>query len=325
MSIFEDEFNHGSLTNVNTRSLFEQIREYISQSKGSIYLIVPFITNSTLVKLLRDVEGNRVCIVTSWRGDHLKSGVSSLELYELCKSKGWTLFVNSNLHCKIYSDSFESCIITSANCTENALINTDGNIESCILLSKLKVGNRIELNKIVYDSTRIDDRIFEQYYKWFNNLPDNKEEKTPEPIITDISPFYVSQLPAIRNPETLWKYVLDPESFEKDINEIEHDLAIYSTNPFGFKKREDFYEDLRNRFLSHPFIKSLEEEIPVSGIRFGAFKIKVQNNCCDVPLPFRKDLTVMTQNLYQWFVELFPDVFYWDVPGSHSQVLHRRK
>ncbi len=323
MSTLETEFNDGSLTNINSRTLFDPIRSYISHAKGSIYLIVPFITNSTLIKLLEGVQGNRVCIVTSWRGDHLRSGVSSLELYKICKANGWTLFVNSNLHCKIYSDSFESCIVTSANCTENALVNTNGNVESCVHISELKKGNRIELNRIVYGSTRVDDRIFNQYLKWFEQLPKENENIFSEPNIVDISPFYVSQLPAVRSPELLWEYVSNDAQFN-NISEIEHDLAIYSTNPFGFRVRKDFFDDLRNQFLSHPFIKSLEEEIPISGIRFGAFKIKVQNNCCDVPLPYRKDLTIMTQNLYQWFVELFPDTFYWDVPGSHSQVLHRR-
>ncbi len=325
MSKYDPIYNSGSLTNVNSRVLFSSLKEYIDDSKGTIYIIVPFISNKILGELLNDVSNNEVCIVTSWRADHLVSGVSSLDLYEICKEKHWALYVNSSLHCKIYSDAFNSCIITSANCTDRALKNEKGNIESCILLNELNVGNRVELNKIVYESVRVNDWIYEQYLIWYNQLEKNPTDTLEEPIIIDVSPYYISQLPATDNPEQLWNYACHPQLFRDTISELEHDLAIYSSNPFGFDNRNDFFDDICHNFKKHPFIGKIEENIPERGINFGKFKAVVQKYCSDTPLPFKKDLTHLTHNLYQWFVELFPDEYYWDVPGSHSQVLHRNR
>lgn len=325
MPIYNSKTNKGSLTNVNSRHLFDSLKDYINGCTGTVYVIVPFISNNVLEKLLDDVVDNEVCIVTSWRADHLATGVSSLELYPLCKTKGWTLFVNPNIHCKIYSDSFNSCFISSANCTNRALIDIGGNIESCVVINELDVGNRVELNKLVYESTRVDDRIFDQYEEWFKTIEKKPLDELSEPKIADVTPFYVSQLPAIDCPDSLWEYVCTGKTNGLEVGKIEHDLAIYSSNPFGFTDKESFLDDIRKKFLSHPFIRSLDKEITYSGIRFGQFKIIVQNNCSDVPLPYRKDLSNLAHNLYEWFVGLFPDIYYWDVPGSHSQVLHRRK
>ena len=77
--------------------LIEILCEYMARAGSIVYVICPFITPS----VLRELGGptvERMIVVTSWRGDHLRTGVSSLELYEVCGENGWTLFVNDRLH-----------------------------------------------------------------------------------------------------------------------------------------------------------------------------------------------------------------------------------
>ncbi|MBQ3685659.1 MAG: phospholipase D family protein [Candidatus Methanomethylophilaceae archaeon] len=322
MTNFNNSFNQGSITNIDGAPLFIQIKKYLNESSGPLYIICPFVTNQTIVELLSESFGKKITIITSWRPDHLLSGVSSIELYNICKENHWTLFVNSRIHCKIYSNSFNTCVVTSANCTYNALVRDKGNIENCVLLSELNVGNRVELNKIVAESTLVTEIIYQKYKKWLNSIEDSNFN-APCIDIEDSSHFHTFQLPATDNPSIMWQYILNPEQFKDKAGEIEHDIAIYSTSATAITDYESFMADVKKVFQNHPFIKLLDDNITSGGIRFGAFKCLIQDNCSDVPVPFRKDLTIMAHNLYEWFVILFPEKYYWDVPGSHSQVLHR--
>ena len=299
--------NAESITNINSEPLIDSIKSYFDSSEGPLYIMVPFISNDVLMRLLESKMDTEVCIVTSWRADHLKSGVSSLDLYPLCRKNGWTLYVNSKLHCKIYSDSFNSCIITSANCTNRALTMYDGNIECLAFVNELDVGNRIELNRIISESILVEDRVYKQYVSWYQGLKIEPNEITDDPKITDITKFYVFQLPAMDNPNIMWDYLINPDEYYDEADRIEHDLAIYSSNPYRYDDKEEFMDDIRYNFLTHPFIKTLEKEITYDGIRFGAFRRLILNNCSNVPLPFRKDINELSRNLYGWFVYLFPD------------------
>ena len=318
------DFNSGSISNIGGGGLFAPIHSYLAESTGPVYIIVPFISNHTIERLLNFDTDKKVSIVTSWRSDYLRTGVSSLDLYPLCKRKGWTLYVNSRIHCKVYSDSFNSCIITSANCTDRALSAEECNIECCTMVKKLTVGNRFELNKIISESILIDDCVYEQYLRWFDTINQDGFNDVTDPQFEDLTPYYSFQLPACKTPSVLWEYIQNPDNYDDYVEYIEHDLAIYSSNPFLFNSQDDFLNNLRQNFINHPFIKKIDELITTYGVRFGEFKAFIHQNCSDVPLPYRSEITVLVQNLYNWFIELFPDTYYWDIPGTHSQVMYRR-
>ncbi len=312
------------ITNISNRDIGSVLCDYFKGCKESIYVISPFIELSALERILQSSGTNQISIVTSWRLDDLKAGVSTLDLYPLCKDYGWTLFINNALHAKIYSISFDSCYLGSMNCTNKALFNPSGNIECLCYKEKMDVGNRIELNKIISSSILVDDRIYNQYRQWFDGVELDPSSATDfEPI--NLSPYYTFQLPTVTHPFDLWDYIQSPERFtEADSDHYEHDLAIYTSGTLIYPNRESFVKDIQYHFLSHPFIRKIDSEITPEGLRFGAYKKLLRDICADVPLPYPNEFTIFVQNLYGWFTELFPDIYYIDVPGSHSQCLHKR-
>jgi hypothetical protein len=170
----------------------------------------------------------------------------------------------------------------------------------------------------------VDDRVFSQYLNWFEGI-DNLQSSVDDLDLIDVSPFYVFQLPTIRHPADLWDYVLHPYDFSYDESEYyEHDIAIYTSGSLSYSNKDAFFKDLRTHFITHPFIQKIDSAITPQGMRFGAYKELVRNICADVPLPYNKDLTMFVQNLYGWFVDLFPETYYIDVPGSYSQCLHKK-
>lgn len=312
------------ITNISNRDIGAILCDYFNGCKKSVYIISPYVEISALEKLMKSVGTNQVSIVTTWRLDDLKSGVSTLELYPLCQKYGWTLYINNELHAKIYSISFDNCYLGSMNCTNRALFNHSGNIECLYYKEKMDVGNRIELDKIIASSILVDDRIYEQFKVWYGSL-DLDSGFAEEFELIDVSPFYIFQLPTIKHPFDLWEYIQSPQNYSDDESEYyEHDLAIYTSGTLDFEDKNEFVKDIQFHFLSHPFIQKIDSEITPQGMRFGAYKELIRNICADVPLPYAKDLTRFVQNLYGWFTELFPDVYYIDIPGAHSQCLHKR-
>ena len=103
---------------------------------------------------------------------------------------------------------------------------------------------------------------------------------------------------------------------------MEHDLAVYPAN--ANQGELDFLEELKVQFFAQPFVHKLCEIIDSAGLRFGALKEWIQNNCSDIPMPYRRDLTEITQATMRWFEALDSKTFEVVVPGQHSEVLRRK-
>ncbi len=306
----------------NMMSGYGRILERYSKSSKTFYIFSPFISNSALEKLLG--EKQNVVIVTSWREDHLLSGASHLELYPLCKSKGWTLFINSRLHSKLYSDGLMSAYVGSANCTERALYSEDGNIESLVFLPDTSVESKIEMNTIINDSILVDDDVYNLFLQWFK-----RQEIVPieivEPIPELISKrkFSIMELPALNSPLLMKDYLESPEELRDLSMAAEHDVALFG----GFPRSAEYSRVISivsKRFFSHPFIKKIDEYITIDGLYFGKFRALVQEICTDVPVPYRRDLTYLVQNLINWFVILKPEVYGTERP-NYSQCIFRKQ
>lgn len=307
---------HRLITNVLSEPLYGVIKSYIDESVGTLYFIMPFITNSVIESLLSEYHGEKVVIITSWRADYLQRGVSSIELYPLSKEQGWFLFINSHLHAKIISDSLNSCIITSANCTKTALIEEKGNIESIIYVDRMGLENRIEIERLLYSSIPVDDDLYEKYV----SLNYSIDSTVLDCEMVGLIDYYdVNCLPKTGNPEVLWYYV----SSELDYDEtIEHDLAVFTSRVDSFSDKDCFIDDLQNSFISHPFIQLIESQITNDGTRFGFFKRFIRDHCSNGIKPSYGDLNIIVQNLYAWFIYLFPDKYHIKQPHV-SQLLTR--
>lgn len=306
------------LTNSNEAVLAHEqlgrnLKRYIPATGGVAYLFSPFINTQTLLHVLGHRTGEPTVIVTSWRLDHLVFGASSLDCYDACKENGWTLYINDALHAKFYSTSLRSAWLGSANLTNKGLSYTDHpNIELLYYVPVLPTEVRIWAHRVIAKSRLVTDEL----YSWYKEVL----KAQPEPPIIDhtaadrgnttTAPFLISQLPASTSPHRLWMVSNDPSLASEDWNEmaaVEHDRALYGANPFV--PYEDFLHELDGSFFAHPFVDAIVAQITSEGVRFGEIKEWIQNNCTDVPVPYRRELTPHVQSLYQWLITLSPDRF----------------
>jgi len=309
--------------NILFQNLNDELNSYLNENKKKVYIISPFINGKAIENLLGKQKD--VIILTSWRKDHLLNGTSKINLFNICKRKNWTLYINDELHLKLFSNDLEDGFIGSPNVTYNAL--NGKNIEGMFFLKTLSSRDRINILKIFQESVLVTNEVYQKYKKWFDKqeIPDKiKAGKLDLSDVVKKKDFLTSHLPASKSPSRLWCLIDNRKKLEYDnweIKAMEHDIALYDIN--SLEDENKFFKELKTKFFTHPFIKELSNEITKEGLRFGGVKEWIQKNCTDVPRPYRRELTNVVQNLYKWFIELGGDKY--EIIRPHYSEIIRKK
>lgn len=274
---------------------FDKIRQCAIGSE-SVTIVSPFITNSALEQLVPESSDN-VRILTCWRPDLVISGFSDLELYTLCKDRGWRLYNNPKLHAKIYIFD-KTVFLGSANCTFTGLgISSNPNIEAMIKVQRDE--NSMEsIERIFSESILVDDNYYNQWKKWFIKQPKyNPPEYQGFVIINDEKS--ISNLPNSSNPEDLWV-----QTFE--MNDVDGDIEKYHLNPHT-KDYDEFKRTMRSVFDNIGLIRDFLSFIESSddGRRFGESKYWLKEHSSDCNS--NDNAIKFTKMLYNWIPEIYPE------------------
>ena len=298
----------------------ETLREYYSRPSNFFILISPFISIDALERVLDDAVN--VTILTSWKMEHLVSGASTIDLYPFCKERGWKLFINSRVHSKIYSDSLENCYVGSANCTDRALFNPEGNYESMVYIPELSMEGRVHINELLSLSKLVNDDIYQAYRDILSGVGPGNMSIPDEPDASMFASHYLTELPAISNPESLFMYVSQGLTGEFCRSALDHDVALFGSLD-GDLTKDQYMKMVKSRFFDNAFVKLALSNVTNEGISFGTMTAFIHDNCQDVPAPYRKDVKTTVHNLFSWITALNPDEYYISVPGRHSVCLFK--
>ena len=307
--------------------LFEEIRNYLTQAgtDKQIFLYVPYIKTSALEKLIDGIE-NKITIITNWSRKNLRSSSSDLTLYPFCKERKITLYNNEKIHLKVYSVNLENMILATGNISQHGLMQ-GGNVEMGTFIEKISIEDRLFLEQIRSESTKINDEFYEERAEFLNKNPpippEEETHATPKPITKD--EFLISALPMTRDISILRRAYdrLNQELSPSDDQEI-RDCVYHDLSNYGIKlghSQDEFLYLLKEKFFAHPFIQRIDQFLTPSG-QFGQIKQWVQENCTDVPIPSRRELTGNIQVLFEWFVKLGDGKYVVDAP-NHSQRIRK--
>lgn len=310
--------------------LFEKIREYLKEHNTgdeTIFLFVPYIKTGVLDMLLEGIRSRKV-IVTTWNPRDIQFGSSELELYLFCKERNIALYVSQKLHLKVYSAGLESAILATGNISHGGLL-PEGNYEAAVMLERLSAGDRLFFENIRKEARLVDDAMYGEYRIWREQ---NKIEIPEQITLDDIisapkdDKFLTSALPMTRSVDDLiegYKRLSTGQEPSEDSEVaacIFHDLSNYGIGS-GLVETE-FVRELAARFFAHPFIQRIDEFIAPEAY-FGRIKEWIQDNCTDVPVPSRRELTGNVQVLLEWFVILGNGRYEVDIPGAKSQRIRK--
>lgn len=318
------------LTEMFHSPLFEKIREYLKghdADNETMFFFVPYIKTGVLDRLLEGIKSRKV-IVTTWHPRDIQLGSSELVLYPFCKERNIALYVSENLHLKVYSTGLESAILATGNISHRGLF-PKGNYEAATALERLSAGDRLFFENIRKEARLVDDTMYEEYRMW---LEQNRIEVPEQITLDDVisvpkkDKFLISALPMTRSVGDLiegYKRLSagkEPSEDSEVAACIFHDLSNYGIEP-GLVETE-FVQELTGRFFAHPFIQKIDEFIAPEAY-FGRIKEWIQDNCTDVPVPSRRELTGNVQVLLEWFVALGNGKYEVDIPGARSQRIRK--
>ena len=317
------------MTILHHSPLFGEIQAYFQKSNPdeTIFLYVPYIKTKVLEKLLEGIP-NRIVIVTTWKPRDILSGSSELQLYPYCREHKITLYVNSNIHLKAYSVGLNSAIIATGNVSKRGLL-PKGNYEVGVSVESLNNDDRLVFQKIRHEARLVDDVMYDALIQWYE---DNKTEIEQQPDLKDIVPqpskddFSVTSLPMTRSVDDLVSGYLrinegkGPSDNPEVVACVFHDIANYGI--INGLSESEFVAELTRSFFAHPFIQKIDEFIAPEAY-FGRIKEWIQNNCTDVPVPSRRELTGNVQVLLEWFEKLGNGKYAIDVPSARSQRIRK--
>lgn len=308
--------------------LFGLVREYfVRHDSGDevLFLFVPYIKTDVLEDLLDGIK-SRIVIVTTWKPGDLQQGSSELKLYPFCRERGISLYVENDLHLKLYSAGLKDAILATGNVSRRGLLGGNHELAAAI---RLTARDRLYLEGIRSNARLMDDGMYGELGDW---LEDNKV-LAPEPVtLEDVvsvpggDDFLISALPMTHSVDALisgYERIAsgrEPSDDPETSSCIYHDLTNYGIRP-GLSG-EGLVGELSSKFFGHPFIKRIDEFISPEAY-FGRIKEWIQNNCTDVPIPSRRELTGNVQVLLEWFVELGGGKYLVDIPGARSQRIRR--
>lgn len=296
------------------------------ESSREVDIFAPFIKLDTLKAIFKSVQIKKICV--RWHLKDLVEGSSDLELFLFCQEKGIPLYRNPRIHLKAFTNDNRQCFFGSANISSRGMSNcTDGisNFELCGLGSNLGLDDYLYFQSILDSSIIVTQEIYEELKIILaiakeQNVPENKA--TVEKVFkSDINKdFLISSLPLSSSTSILYKaYEQEFEGllYDEVLNAV-HDLAIYQV-PNSLSQK-DFFNHLKKSFFKQPFINQFVNDLVLNHfIHFGRAKEWIQENCANVPLPTRWELTSNTQILFKWFEELGSPKFSVDIPGKRSQ------
>ena len=301
---------------------FKKITDFISNVIDELVIISPYIKTSILEQLLMECKINKITIITTWSLRDFLYGSSELKLYEFCKKNKIYLFLNKQVHLKVYINDYSNCIFCTANISKTGLALMDNyNYELGTKIDTLDVNSIIYFKKILNESVLVNDEIYEKYKDEFGKL--KSPDFITEPDFESKSDFLISSLPMSYNINEL--FLIYSNGFNINTKEkIEcaiHDILLYDI-PVGLNEM-DFVKILTKTFFESKFIIQLINFIGEEKY-FGQVKEWIQNNCEDVPVPSRRDLTGNIQVLYKWIVELSDGKYKVDRP-NYSERIYRVK
>lgn len=306
--------------------VYKILESQIRSNDDILLILVPFIKLQALVRLYSlNLKRNRIKVVCRWRPEDIVAGVSDLEIYPFLKQSGCELYINSNIHLKLYVFESNTAFNTSGNMTLRGLGYSDSaNIEVGNMVS-LTTSDWTKIYHVINSSRLVTDDIYQRFKEYSAQHPPVSRPLPPIELLPAAKTYTISSLPATESPKKLADFYFShgqQKASLEDIRRAAHDLAIFGISA-GLSNSE-FDKRLGDAFSRTPFVTDFIAFLKnARSLRFGAVNDWIHNKCEDVPLPYRWEIKENTRIFYEWLVHYHQDIS-WDRP-NHSQVIYWKK
>ena len=302
------------------KNIEETLLSSISRCEDHCSVATAYCKKSAFEKLFieQPLQSKNKVLIVRWELKDLVMGASDLDVYTLAKSSGWDIYINSDLHAKVYRFD-DDTYIGSANLTASGITGNTSclNLEA---ISKEKTTNDIEgwFARLIYDSRLLDDELFnlikEDVTNFENKVFDLEEltysDKTKKLLQARlIEKLFTNDFIWTENPE----FILDGSNHE-NLNVV-HDLQVLSLSPLMS------YQDIVTSFnQSKAFLWLRNILYQRTEIYFGELSSLLHDSLQDDPAPYRKTVKILLNNLICWLELCAQDQFIVDKPNRSTRI-----
>lgn len=286
-------------------------------------MISPFIGLEALQKFLPKADSEHgIKVVVRWRPEDLRNNVSDINIFPYLAKRGIPLYVNQNIHLKLYVFESNIAFCTSGNLTLRGFgYSANSNIEAGCF-THLTIQDWSRIYELVTDSRQVDQDMYRAYEQYLESCPRPIPSETPPELWGARKTYTISSLPATDTPQQLTEYYFRDSKAMHSADQIRraaHDLVTFDVPP-GLS-RSVFDQRLGDSFRATPFVVEFVQVLKAQkSLRFGAVNDWIHGKCEDVPLPYRWEIKENTRIFYNWLEHFFAEIT-WDRP-NYSQVIY---
>ena len=290
-----------------SNELKEELKKELKKTSRRVDIITEFCKIDSLKYLDEYIPKDVIKrLLIRFRLSDLLMGVTDIELFEYCKNNNWELYIDTNLHAKIYLVD-NTCYIGSANLTNGGLgITKIGNIEVSYKFELNKEEDNIKLEKLFDESIKLDDILYQKM------KIDYKENKH------------------INVKEVKWNNEIEEKLKEKFDILLQEDFPI-NEYPNNLKTDEgylgiemnDSMEEIKRKFEDTKIMKWLIYILKSKEnkeIYFGELTERIHTLIFKEPKVYRMEVKDLQSKLYNWLIILNYDYLSIDTPIHSTRI-----
>ena len=257
-----------------------------------------YVKLSILKEISSSTSAKNIRFLARWDLNDLVGGASDIECYKYAKEKGWSFYINTRLHAKIYYIPPSGILSGSANATNSGLgLSATYNQEASTLIEP-SMHNISFIDNLFVNSTLLNDQLYDEIFQVYKSVaklknfvywPDAIYDKLNPKVSVD-SKFFVSECFLSDGNDII-------NNSRASSDESIHDLSILGI-PINFFDKEY----ISKKFIySKLFLWVRSLLLKYDGeIYFGTLTQELHNALIEDPLPYRSEVKVMVKNIYSW-------------------------
>ena len=279
------------------QELQKELSISLSECKNSVVIFSAFIKKAAFQWFIDQVNEKKieVVVVARWTLLDLLSGISDLEVYELCQSQGWTFKIDQRNHSKLYLIDSSFAFVGSSNLTGAGLgLHSKSNFELS-MKGNLSEIDLTKVNKYLDSCITMTDELYAEMVAIYNNSEKVKIVRNaiwPESITSlleqEVDHLWVDDL-----------FFTKPEESNPNKEYLQHDLEL-----FGISKLQDKDHINSDQIRAVRWLKCQLLKEDSKSLRFGAVSKLLHDSLLNDPKPYRKDVKELQSNLFKWIKHL---------------------
>ena len=279
------------------QELQKELSISLLECKNSVVIFSAFIKKAAFQWFIDQVNEKKieVVVVARWTLLDLLSGISDIEVYELCQSQGWTFKIDQRNHSKLYLIDSSFAFVGSSNLTGAGLgLHSKSNFELS-MKGNLSEIDLTKVNKYLDSCITMTDELYAEMVAIYNNSEKVKIVRNaiwPESITSlleqEVDHLWVDDL-----------FFTKPEESNPNKEHLQHDLEL-----FGISKLQDKDHINSNQIRAVRWLKCQLLKEDSKSLRFGAVSKLLHDSLLNDPKPYRKDVKELQSNLFKWIKHL---------------------